>query len=114
LPLGLVITIRIYRIIEDNEGIEPYVKSNEDLETEKESATFCSFFGKGDGEVGSMITGEEGVFICNECVELAVDIINAEKRKQLKSLDSSCRRTPASRFSSRIKGEKPSFRLPPE
>ena len=36
--------------------------------------------GKGDGEVGSMITGKEGVFIGNECVELAVDIINAEKR----------------------------------
>jgi len=71
---------KIYRIIEDNQGIEPYVKSNEDLEKEKESATFCSFCGKGDCEVGSMITGEEGVFICNECVELAVDIINAEKK----------------------------------
>ena len=70
----------VIRIIEDNEGIEPYVKSNEDLEKEKESATFCSFCGKGDCEVGSMITGEEGVFIGNECVELAVDIINAEKR----------------------------------
>ena len=96
MPLGLVITIRIYlgksdqvavgdeiviRIIEDNEGIEPYVKSNKNLEKEKESATFCSFCGKGDGEVGSMITGKEGVFIGNECVELvAVDIINAEKR----------------------------------
>jgi hypothetical protein len=70
LPPGLVSAIRIYpwetdqvavgdeiviRIIEDNEGIEPYVKSNEDLEKEKESATFCSFCGKGDGEVGSMI-----------------------------------------------------------
>ena len=54
---------------------------DEDLEKEKESATFCSFCGKGDGEVGSMITGKEGVFIGNECVELAVDIINnAEKR----------------------------------
>lgn len=71
----------VIRIIEDNEGIEPYVKSNEDLEKEKESATFCSFCGKGDDEVGSMITGKEGVFIGNECVELAVDIINnAEKR----------------------------------
>ena len=68
------------RIIEDNEGIEPYVKSNEDLEKEKESATFCSFCGKGNREVGSMIAGKEGVFICNECVELAVDIINTEKK----------------------------------
>ena len=66
----------VIRIIEDNEGVEPYVKSNEDLEKEKESATFCSFCGK-----GSMITGKEGVFIGNECVELAVDTINnAEKR----------------------------------
>ena len=46
---------KIYRIIEDNEGIEPYMKSNEDREEEKESATFCSLCGKGDGEVGSMI-----------------------------------------------------------
>ena len=37
----------VIRIIEDNEGIEPYVKSNEDLEKEKESATFAHSVGKG-------------------------------------------------------------------
>ena len=70
----------VIRVSDEKEETEPYIKSVEDLEQERESATFCSFCEKGNREVGSMIAGKEGVFICNECVKLAVDIINAEKK----------------------------------
>jgi hypothetical protein len=69
----------VIRVSDEKEESEPYIKSVEDLEQERESATFCSFCEKGNREVGSMIAGKEGVFTCNECVKLAVDIINAEK-----------------------------------
>ena len=70
----------IIRIGEENEETESYIRSAEDLEKEEESANFCAFCGKGDMEVRSMIAGKEDVSICNECVDLAVDIINTEKR----------------------------------
>jgi hypothetical protein len=70
----------VIRVSDEKEEAEPYFKSAEDLEKEKESATFCSFCEKGNREVGSMIAGKEDVFICNECVNLAVDIITAEKK----------------------------------
>src|SRR6266850_8500546 len=64
----------VIRVSDEKEEAEPYIKSAEDLEKEKESATFCSFCEKGNREVGSMIAGKEDAFICNECVNLAVDI----------------------------------------
>lgn len=70
----------VIRVSDEKEETEPYIKSVEDLEQERESATFCSFCEKGNREVGSMIAGKEDVFICNECVKLAVDIINTEKK----------------------------------
>lgn len=44
----------------------------------------CSFCGKLDSEVERLIAGP-GVFICNECVKLCVDIINAEPDENVKS-----------------------------
>jgi hypothetical protein len=70
----------VIRVSDEKAETEPYIKSVEDLEQKRESATFCSFCEKGNREVGSMIAGKEDVFICNECVNLAVDIINAEKK----------------------------------
>jgi hypothetical protein len=69
----------VIRIVEDKADAEPYIKSAEDLEEEKQSAFFCSFCGKGDQEVNSMIAGKEDVFICSECVDLASNTFKTEK-----------------------------------
>ena len=45
---------------------------------EKEGALYCSFCGKSQYEVVKLISGPS-VWICNECVELSVDIIGKEQ-----------------------------------
>jgi len=53
---------------------------------EKDNGTlYCSFCGKSQHEVKKLIAGPT-VFICNECVELCVDIIREETKTSL-SLD---------------------------
>ena len=42
---------------------------------------FCSFCGKSQHEVRKLIAGPT-VFICDECVELCMDIIREEHKKQ--------------------------------
>jgi ClpX C4-type zinc finger len=37
----------------------------------------CSFCGKSQQEVGKLVAGP-GVYICNDCVDLCVDVIEAE------------------------------------
>jgi ATP-dependent Clp protease ATP-binding subunit ClpX len=50
---------------------------------EKENSTlYCSFCGKSQHEVKKLIAGPT-VFICNECVELCVDIIREESKSTL-------------------------------
>ena len=71
LEVGDEITIRV---VEDEKESEVSLKSNEELEATVESSHFCSFCGKGDREIRSMVTGKDGVFICNECVDLCADI----------------------------------------
>lgn len=44
----------------------------------------CSFCGKSENQVKSMISGP-GVYICNECVALAESIINEEAKSDVKS-----------------------------
>jgi ATP-dependent Clp protease ATP-binding subunit ClpX len=50
--------------------------------TRKEPATpdlrRCSFCSRGESEIQRLIAGPEGVFICNECVELCRDILEGE------------------------------------
>ena len=70
----------VIRIIEEKKEADAYVKSADDLEKEKESNVFCSFCGKDNQEIRSMVAGKEGVFICNECVDLCVDINKPVKK----------------------------------
>lgn len=70
----------VIRIIEDDVKTESYLKSAEDLEKEKTSALFCSFCGKGNQEVNSMIAGKNDIFICDACVDFAREIVEAEKK----------------------------------
>ena len=39
----------------------------------------CSFCGKAEGQVGKMIAGPDGIFICNECVDLCKEIVDEDK-----------------------------------
>jgi len=71
----------VIRITDDDVKTESYLKSADDLEKEKESASFCSFCGKGNREVNSMIAGKGDVFICDACVDLAREIVETEKNK---------------------------------
>ena len=71
----------VIRIVEQHEEAEAYVKLADDLEKEKDSTMFCSFCGKGDREIRSMIAGKDDVFICNECVDFCVDMNKPGKKR---------------------------------
>ena len=49
---------------------------------EKSSTSYCSFCGKSQHEVKKLIAGPT-VFICDECVDLCVDIIKEEKEMKI-------------------------------
>lgn len=49
---------------------------------ESKNTLYCSFCGKSQHEVRKLIAGPN-VFICNECVELCMDIIQEEDKTQL-------------------------------
>ena len=51
---------------------------------ESKNTLYCSFCGKSQHEVRKLIAGPN-VFICNECVELCMDIIREEDKSQLVS-----------------------------
>ncbi|WP_304651698.1 ATP-dependent Clp protease ATP-binding subunit ClpX [uncultured Ligilactobacillus sp.] len=51
--------------------------------TDPNEPAVCSFCGKSERQVKSMISGP-GVYICNECVELAQTIINEENKANVK------------------------------
>ena len=38
----------------------------------------CSFCGKTQDQVGRMISGPNGAFICDECVDICAEIIEEE------------------------------------
>ncbi|MDF3024226.1 MAG: clpX [Alphaproteobacteria bacterium] len=50
--------------------------------TDSKNTLYCSFCGKSQHEVRKLIAGPN-VFICNECVELCMDIIQEEDKTQL-------------------------------
>ncbi len=50
--------------------------------TDTKNTLYCSFCGKSQHEVRKLIAGPN-VFICNECVELCMDIIKEEDKTQL-------------------------------
>ena len=50
--------------------------------TESKNTLYCSFCGKSQHEVRKLIAGPT-VFICDECVELCMDIIREETKRGL-------------------------------
>src|SRR5271155_1020320 len=50
--------------------------------SDPKNTLYCSFCGKSQHEVRKLIAGPT-VFICNECVELCMDIIREEKTSSL-------------------------------
>jgi ATP-dependent Clp protease ATP-binding subunit ClpX len=50
--------------------------------TMKDASLRCSFCGKGQKEVKKLIAGP-GVYICDECIDLCMDIIDEEKVKEV-------------------------------
>ncbi len=51
-------------------------------ESDSKNTLYCSFCGKSQHEVRKLIAGPN-VFICNECVELCMDIIREEDKTQI-------------------------------
>lgn len=49
----------------------------------KDAKLSCSFCGKSQSEVENLIAGPTA-YICNECVEICVDVVEEEKEKQAK------------------------------
>lgn len=43
--------------------------------------TYCSFCGKNDREVEVILAGAAAAFICNECVDAAVEQVAAKRRE---------------------------------
>ncbi len=58
------------------------MSKNDDNTEDNKNTLYCSFCGKSQHEVKKLIAGPN-VFICNECVELCVDIIREEDKTQL-------------------------------
>ncbi len=58
--------------------------SKKDEDGDNKNTLYCSFCGKSQHEVRKLIAGPN-VFICNECVELCMDIIREEDKTQLAS-----------------------------
>ena len=56
--------------------------SGKSSESDSKNTLYCSFCGKSQHEVRKLIAGPN-VFICNECVELCMDIIREEDKTQL-------------------------------
>ena len=50
--------------------------------TDSKNTLYCSFCGKSQHEVRKLIAGPT-VFICDECVELCMDIIREENKSSL-------------------------------
>src|SRR5210317_963689 len=50
--------------------------------SDSKNTLYCSFCGKSQHEVRKLIAGPN-VFVCNECVELCMDIIREEDKSQL-------------------------------
>ena len=57
-------------------------KDKDKEKSESKNTLYCSFCGKSQHEVRKLIAGPN-VFICNECVELCMDIIREEDKTQL-------------------------------
>ena len=56
--------------------------SGKSSDSDSKNTLYCSFCGKSQHEVRKLIAGPN-VFICNECVELCMDIIREEDKTQL-------------------------------
>ena len=62
--------------------IPSFLRNQEDHDKKDKSFPYyCSFCGKSQHEVKKLIAGPT-VFICDECVDLCVDIIKEENRNE--------------------------------
>ena len=68
---------------DENLEIPSFLRNQEEDHDKKEksSTSYCSFCGKSQHEVLKLIAGPT-VFICDECVDLCVEIIKEEKRNE--------------------------------
>lgn len=60
------------------------INRNPDDGLETKSKNFCSFCGKPENDVEVLVSGPK-VFICDECVETAVDVIAEQKQQSMDS-----------------------------
>ncbi len=58
---------------------------------EDKDSLFCSFCGKSQKEVKKLIAGPT-VFVCDECVELCMDIIKEDSKNNKKKLKKGIKR----------------------
>ena len=68
---------------DENLEIPSFLRNQEEDHDKKEksSTSYCSFCGKSQDGVRKMIAGPN-VCICDECVDLCVEIIKEEKRNE--------------------------------
>ena len=68
---------------DENLEIPSFLRNQEEDHDKKEksSTSYCSFCGKSQHEVLKLIAGPK-VCICDECVDLCVDIIKEEKEME--------------------------------
>ena len=59
---------------------------------EDKDSLFCSFCGKSQKEVKKLIAGPT-VFVCDECVELCMDIIKEDNKNNKKKLKTNTPKT---------------------
>ena len=52
--------------------------------TDEDKVLHCSFCGKSQNEVKKLIAGR-GVYICDECIEVCINIVSQEVKEEKKS-----------------------------
>ena len=51
------------------------------LNIKSDPTLYCNFCGKSQHDVANLIAGNKNVCICNECIDLCVEIIEIQKPK---------------------------------
>ena len=54
---------------------------------ENNEQLFCSFCGKPKELVNRLIAGPNGIFICNECIEICKDVLKEDVSKEDKKAE---------------------------
>jgi ClpX C4-type zinc finger len=57
-------------------------KGSTEKRSEQKNPVYCTFCGKSEKEVQKLIAGPGGVYICNETIDVCVDLLRKDRNKE--------------------------------